>query len=179
MLPSMCYIVRTTTLVRTTTHPVITAPFFRATLEHRPELIEPIEKQLGRTVTTFGPHNGGYVPQQSCLASLAPIGPWHPTSPHLTSTRPQEFTRLGSFGSPYMFGSSLVNSQDRSYLLRAPEWARGKEPVQAGAGGGLVLGEKELGTALAWGRQDVVRDTMEVCEGRGRQGRPLIGRGLL
>ncbi|GIL66770.1 hypothetical protein Vafri_20280, partial [Volvox africanus] len=41
-----------------------------------------------------------------------------------------EFTRLGSFGSPYQFGSSLVNSQDRSYLLRAPQWARGKDPIQ-------------------------------------------------
>ncbi|GLC47508.1 hypothetical protein PLESTB_001805500 [Pleodorina starrii] len=41
-----------------------------------------------------------------------------------------EFTKLGSFGSPSSFGSSLVASQDRSYLLRAPEWARGKEPIQ-------------------------------------------------
>ncbi|GIL78027.1 hypothetical protein Vretimale_7369 [Volvox reticuliferus] len=41
-----------------------------------------------------------------------------------------EFTRLGSFGTPYQFGSTLVNSQDRSYLLRAPQWARGKDPVQ-------------------------------------------------
>ncbi|KXZ47533.1 hypothetical protein GPECTOR_34g692 [Gonium pectorale] len=41
-----------------------------------------------------------------------------------------EFTKLGSFGTPYTFGSSLVNSQDRSYLLRSPEWARGKDPIQ-------------------------------------------------
>lgn len=41
-----------------------------------------------------------------------------------------EFTKLGSFGSPYQFATNLVNSQDRSYLLRAPEWSRGKDPIQ-------------------------------------------------
>ncbi|KAG2495459.1 hypothetical protein HYH03_006404 [Edaphochlamys debaryana] len=41
-----------------------------------------------------------------------------------------EFTKMGSFGTPYTFASNLVNSQDRSYLLTAPGWARGKEDVQ-------------------------------------------------
>ncbi|KAG2449571.1 hypothetical protein HYH02_005104 [Chlamydomonas schloesseri] len=40
-----------------------------------------------------------------------------------------EFTKLGSFGTPFTFASNLVNSQDRSYMLRGPEWARRNEPV--------------------------------------------------
>lgn len=35
-----------------------------------------------------------------------------------------DYTKLGSFGSADDFGTNLVNSMDRSYLLRAPKWAR-------------------------------------------------------
>jgi len=35
-----------------------------------------------------------------------------------------DFTSLSSFGSDYDFGTNLVNSMDRSYLLRGPKWAR-------------------------------------------------------
>lgn len=46
----------------------------------------------------------------------------------------QEFTKLGSFGTPFQFASNLVNSQDRSYLLKGPKWGRQEEPVQVGGG---------------------------------------------
>ncbi len=49
----------------------------------------------------------------------------------------QEFTKLGSFGTPYQFASNLVNSQDRSYLLKGPKWGRQQEPVQVGGAGGV------------------------------------------
>lgn len=42
-----------------------------------------------------------------------------------------DFTKLGSFGTPEQFGVSLVNSMDRSYLLKVSKWARGKDPIQA------------------------------------------------
>jgi len=38
-----------------------------------------------------------------------------------------EFTKLGSFGNVFAFGSNLVNQMDRSYLLRSK---RNTEPVQ-------------------------------------------------
>lgn len=41
-----------------------------------------------------------------------------------------DYVALGSFGKVDAFGESLVNSMDRSYLQRAPGWARGKEPLQ-------------------------------------------------
>uniref|UniRef100_A0A061S3L6 Photosystem ii reaction center family protein isoform 1 n=1 Tax=Tetraselmis sp. GSL018 TaxID=582737 RepID=A0A061S3L6_9CHLO len=35
-----------------------------------------------------------------------------------------DYMSLGSFGSAVDFGTNLVNSMDKSYLLRAPKWAR-------------------------------------------------------
>lgn len=40
-----------------------------------------------------------------------------------------EFTKLGSFGTAYQFGSSLVNSQDRAYLDRWVGGAMGGSAV--------------------------------------------------
>lgn len=36
----------------------------------------------------------------------------------------------GSFGTAEQFGSNLVASMDRSFLKRAPQWARSKEYPQ-------------------------------------------------
>jgi len=47
-----------------------------------------------------------------------------------------EFTKMSSFGTASAFGSALVNSMDRSNLLRAPAWVRAKE---AGPGGGVQV----------------------------------------
>lgn len=41
-----------------------------------------------------------------------------------------DFTKMGSFGDVTAFGTALVNSMDRSYLLRYPESARGTDPIQ-------------------------------------------------
>eukprot|EP00873_Tetraselmis_striata_P028577 jgi/Tetstr1/448841/TSEL_036067.t1 len=41
----------------------------------------------------------------------------------ITNSSP-DFTKLGSFGTAEDFGTNLVNSMDRSYLKRAPKWAR-------------------------------------------------------
>mmetsp|Transcript_23747 Transcript_23747/g.52099 ORF Transcript_23747/g.52099 Transcript_23747/m.52099 type:complete len:280 (+) Transcript_23747:50-889(+) len=42
-----------------------------------------------------------------------------------------EFTKLGSFGNVDTFAGNLVNSLDRSYLLRKPAWGPpNKDPVQ-------------------------------------------------
>ncbi len=44
-----------------------------------------------------------------------------------------DYTSLGSFGTPQIFGENLVGSMDRSYLLRGPAWAKNKDgPVQVG-----------------------------------------------
>jgi PsbP len=44
-----------------------------------------------------------------------------------------DYTKLGSFGDAETFGSNLVASMDRSFLRRAPEWARrGQGPIQVG-----------------------------------------------
>jgi hypothetical protein len=40
-----------------------------------------------------------------------------------------EFTKLGSFGNVFAFGSNLVNQMDRSYLLRSK---KNTQPVQVG-----------------------------------------------
>jgi hypothetical protein len=47
-----------------------------------------------------------------------------------------EFTKMSSFGTATTFGSALVNSMDRSNLLRAPGWVRAKE---AGPGGSVQV----------------------------------------
>lgn len=42
-----------------------------------------------------------------------------------------EFTKLGSFGNISSFANNLVNSLDRSYLLRAPQWVKKPDgPIQ-------------------------------------------------
>ncbi|GFR44568.1 hypothetical protein Agub_g5841, partial [Astrephomene gubernaculifera] len=57
-----------------------------------------------------------------------------------------EFTRLGSLGSPAVFGGQLVGGQDRSQLLRAPSWARGREPIQVAR----LLDASQLGPDRYW-----------------------------
>lgn len=47
-----------------------------------------------------------------------------------------EFTKMSSFGTPTTFGSALVNSMDRGFLLRAPAWVRARE---AGPGGAVQV----------------------------------------
>jgi hypothetical protein len=51
-----------------------------------------------------------------------------------------EFTKMSSFGTPTTFGSALVNSMDRGFLLRAPAWVRARE---AGPGGAVQVARLE------------------------------------
>lgn len=47
-----------------------------------------------------------------------------------------EFTKMSSFGTANNFGTALVNSMDRGFLLRAPSWVRNRE---AGPGGAVQV----------------------------------------
>lgn len=80
--------------------------------------------------------NSGFAGASGSRRTLA----WFPSDPEvvvrdtnitLTITNVgADFTKLGSFGSPFQFGTSMVNSMDRSYLLRAPEVFRRGEEIQ-------------------------------------------------
>jgi hypothetical protein len=54
----------------------------------------------------------------------------------VVGTTSPEFTKMSSFGTPITFGSALVNSMDRGFLLRAPAWVRARE---AGPGGAVQV----------------------------------------
>lgn len=62
------------------------------------------------------------------------VGWYAPNDPNtnavvVITTVGADYTSMGSLGTAYDFGSNLVGSMDRSYLLRAPEFVRRREPL--------------------------------------------------
>lgn len=116
-------------LIARSQHDVLVASCCRCRCDSQPQLVtwwtQPVSQAMHGS--TMAPGRAGLSRE---LVYLVPT-PSNQTSDLLCLCAGVEFTKLGSFGNVYTFSQNLVNSMDRSFLLRVRNPVAGAgEPVQ-------------------------------------------------